>query len=106
MPAKKPSASSTPAKKKPGAKPKAPTKPKAPASLPYVLELEEKDNPKNLDRLYIPGMSENVEGYDAGIAKWLFVSDLTIQVDKNWPARVGDVINVGRLLDSGGHGGH
>lgn len=101
MPAKKPSASSTPAKKKPGAKPKAPTKPKAPASLPYVLELEEKDNPKNLDRLYIPGMSENVEGYDAGIAKWLFVSDLTIQVDKNWPARVGDVINVGRLLDSG-----
>lgn len=107
MPAKKPSASSSPTKAKTGAgpksptKPKSPAKPKTPASVPYVLEMEEKGNPESLDRLYIPGMSEYVEGYDAGIPQWLFISGLTIQVDKNWQAKPGDIITVGRLLDGG-----
>lgn len=107
MPAKKPSVPSSPAKTKTGAKPKSPAKPKgsakpkAPPSVPYLLELSEKDNPKNLDRLYIPGMSENVVGYDAGIPAWLFYSGLTVQVDKNWKAAPDDIISVGTLRDSG-----
>jgi len=33
-----------------------------------TLTLEKKDNPKHLDRLYVPGMVDNVDGEDAGIA--------------------------------------
>lgn len=82
------------------AKPKSPAPPKKAATAKNLLKLKPNKNPKNLDRLYIPGMSEDVDGYDAGIPAWLFASGLTIQVDKNWDAKVNDVITVGKLIDS------
>jgi len=50
--------------------------------------------PKILDRLKIPGMSQGVSGYDAGVPAWLLGSGLTVQVDRNWPGAVGDIITV------------
>ena len=82
-------------------KTKASAKQKVPAPSHTIMTLEEKKAPKYLDRLYIPGMSENVKGYDAGVPKWLFESGMTIQVDKGWAAAPGDVITVGKLLDDG-----
>lgn len=67
-------------------KTKASAKQKVPAPSHTIMTLEEKKAPKYLDRLYIPGMSENVKGYDAGVPKWLFESGMTIQVDKGWAA--------------------
>jgi len=51
-----------------------------------------KKKPKNLDRLIIPGMSQNVPGYDGGVPGWLSSSGLTVRVDKNWAASAGDTI--------------
>lgn len=84
-----------PAKKPPAAPDKTPPEPNT------LLRLDKQKKPKNLDRLYIPGMSENVPGYEAGVPKWLFESGMTIQVDKNWDAKTGDVITVGKLLNTG-----
>ena len=50
--------------------------------------------PKQLDRLSIPGMTKNVPGYDGGVAAWLLVQGLTVVVDRNWLAKPGDVITV------------
>lgn len=80
-------------------KPKLPATAKKPAATKKILTLKPKKNPKNLDRLYIPGMTENIDGYDAGIAEWLFASGMTIQVDKNWTAKPGDIITVGKLVN-------
>lgn len=55
--------------------------------------------PKFLDRLLIPGMSPAFEGFDGGIPLWLLARDLTVTVQKNWPARAGDVIEVVTLPD-------
>lgn len=107
MAAKKtPTASKVPAKpataKAPAkaiAKPKPAATPKKTAAAKNLLKLTPRKNPKNLDRLYIPGMSEDVDGYDAGIAAWLFAFGMTIQVDKNWNAKPGDVITVGKLIN-------
>lgn len=108
MPAKKSPAAGTPATKNTAAKtkasPKTTTKPKAPATPEKnaapktLLKLKPKKNPKNLDRLYIPGMTEGIEHYDAGLPAWLFAFGLTIQVDKNWNAKPGDRITVGKLI--------
>lgn len=50
--------------------------------------------PKFLDTLRVPGMSPAFEGYDGGIALWLLTRGLTLTVDKNWPAKPGDKIQV------------
>lgn len=84
---------------KAAAKPKSPATPKKTAKAKNLLKLTPKKKPKNLDRLYIPGMSEDVKGYDAGIPAWLFAFGMTIQVDKNWNAKPGDVITVGKLIN-------
>ncbi|MDY0834074.1 hypothetical protein [Pseudomonas sp. SED1] len=55
--------------------------------------------PKNLDRLIIPGMSQGVSGYDGGVPAWLLASGLTVQVDKNWAAVEGDIITVADISD-------
>ena len=99
MPAKKTTAAKTPSPKKATAPRKSPAKANAVAAEDGLLKLPKNNNPKNLDRLYIPGMSENVKGYDAGIPAWLFASGMTVQVDKNWDAKPNDIITVGRLLD-------
>ncbi len=39
------------------------------------------------------------EGFDGGIPLWLLARDLTVTVQKNWPARAGDVIEVVTLPD-------
>lgn len=103
MPAKKTPAAAAvqPATSKPAAKKVTAKKPKTRASQTGTITLENNKAPKNLDRLYIPGMSENVAGYDAGIPKWLFESGMTMQVYKNWAAKPGDSISVGKLLDNG-----
>ncbi|MCF5724950.1 hypothetical protein [Pseudomonas syringae] len=96
MPAtKKPTATLPPASKK-----NTGVKPGITASAKTLLKIRKKKNPNNLAQLYIPGMSENIEGYDAGIALWLFVSGLTLQVDNNWDAKAGDVISVGKLINA------
>jgi hypothetical protein len=69
-----------------------------PDSKKKILKLKKKKNPKFLDRLYIPGMTQNVELYDAGLPRWLFDAGATIQVDKNWDAKPGDIITVGKLI--------
>lgn len=98
-PAKKTAAPTTPEKKTTAVKAKAPVKPKAGDAEHTTLKLEKNNKPTFLDQPHVPGMNENVPGYDAGIPKWLFESGLTIQVDKNWAAKPGDIITVGRLLD-------
>jgi hypothetical protein len=50
--------------------------------------------PKQLPRLSIPGMTDNVDGYDGGIPAWLIVAGLSIQVDNHWFANAGDIINI------------
>ncbi|WP_439855489.1 hypothetical protein [Pseudomonas yamanorum] len=55
--------------------------------------------PKNLDRLVVPGMSQGVSGYDGGVPAWLLGRGLTVQVNKNWPAAEGDIITVGDISD-------
>ncbi|MHA6575596.1 hypothetical protein [Pseudomonas yamanorum] len=52
-----------------------------------------------LERLVIPGMSQNVPGYDGGLPEWLFASGLTAQVNKTWDAQPGDMITVGEQID-------
>ena len=92
-----------PAKKTPATRDTTPTKPKAATSANTLLTLgkpKKPKKPKNLDRLYIPGMTENVPAYDAGVPKWLFESGMTIQVDKNWDAKAGDIITVGKLINA------
>ncbi|MGF6093985.1 hypothetical protein [Pseudomonas sp. 18175] len=96
--AAKPTTSKAKAAPKTPAKPKPVSAPKKPATAKNLLKLKLKKNPKNLDRLSIPGMTENVDGYDGGIPAWLFESGLTFRVDKNWKAKVGDVITVGKLI--------
>jgi hypothetical protein len=98
MPAKKTTAAKTPTPKKAAAPLKSPAKANVIAAEEGLLKLPKNKSPKNLDRLYIPGMSVNVAGYDAGIPEWLFASGVTVQVDKNWDAKPNDVISVGRLL--------
>ena len=101
VPVKQPTATKAAAKQTSAVTPKAPAKPKAVTSAKGSLKADKKRTPKNLDRLYIPGMSENVPGFDAGIPKWLFESGVTIQVDKNWVAAPGDIISVGKLDSAG-----
>ncbi|QHF44915.1 hypothetical protein PspS35_14435 [Pseudomonas sp. S35] len=50
--------------------------------------------PNQLPRLSIPGMTDNVDGYDGGIPAWLMVSGLTVRVDNNWLANLGDIISI------------
>lgn len=97
MPAKK---TATETKTEAAAKTKTTMKSKAVAAMNNLVTLTPQDNPKNLDRLYIPGASESVDGHDAGVAKWLFKSGLTIVVYKNWNAQPGDIITFGILISS------
>ena len=60
------------------------TKPKKPSPV----------KPKFLDTLRVPGMSPAFAGYDGGIPLWLLARGLTVSVDKNWPAKPGDKIEV------------
>ena len=55
--------------------------------------------PRQLDRLNIPGMKQNVIGYDGGVGLWLLTYGLTVVVDRNWLASPGDVINIVRMPD-------
>lgn len=82
------------------AKPKSAAATKKATTAKNLLKLKPKKNPKFLDRLYIPGMTEGIDGYDAGIPTWLFAFGMTIQVDKNWNAKPGDVITVGKRINS------
>ncbi|WP_073522392.1 hypothetical protein [Pseudomonas fluorescens] len=50
--------------------------------------------PKFLDTLRVPGMSPAFKGYDGGIPLWLLTRGLTVTVDKNWPAKPKDKIQV------------
>lgn len=95
----KATAAKTKASLKTTAKHKSTATPKKTAVAKTLLTLKPKKNPKNLDRLYIPGMTEDIEHYDAGIAAWLFAFGVTIQVDKNWVAKPGDLITVGKLIN-------
>ncbi|KAA6168478.1 hypothetical protein [Pseudomonas veronii] len=102
MPAKKTQPAAAPAKN--AATPKTAVKKTAAATLKapsatanHTLTLEKKSNPKNLDRLNIPGASG--DGDEAGIAAWLFESGLTLEVQRNWVASPGDIITVGKLID-------
>lgn len=52
------------------------------------------EQPKQLPRLSIPGMTTSVDGYDGGIPAWLMVSGLTVQVDNTWHANAGDIISI------------
>jgi hypothetical protein len=55
--------------------------------------------PEALERLVIPGMTQNVPGYDGGLPEWLFASGLTAQVNNSWGAQPGDMITVGEQID-------
>ncbi|TFY87979.1 hypothetical protein DYL59_17120 [Pseudomonas kairouanensis] len=96
MPAKKPQAAALAVKKQP--KPKVPAKAKAPASSSKTITLKQKKNPKFLDRLFIPGRTQGIEGYHAGVPKWLIQFGLNVTVYRNWTAKVGDIITVGILI--------
>lgn len=95
----KPAAVKTNANPKGSDNPKLSAASKKAAAPKTLLTLKPKKTPKNLDRLYIPGMSEDLEVYDAGVPAWLFISGLTLQVDKNWNAKPGDLITVGKLIN-------
>lgn len=49
------------------AKPKSAAPPKKATTAKNLLKLKPKKNPKNLDRLYIPGMTEGIDGYDLSL---------------------------------------
>ncbi len=53
--------------------------------------------PKQLDRVRIPGMTLNIPGYDGGVGDWLLTAGLTVVVDKNWLAAPGDEIIIVRM---------
>ncbi|MFL1417340.1 hypothetical protein ACI77M_14180 [Pseudomonas fildesensis] len=91
MPAKKTQTESVPANKNA----------KAGVSSKKTLVLGESKNPKSLDRLFIPGATRDIQGYDAGIPAWLIEYDLRVSVHKNWEAAEGDVIHVGYLKGPG-----
>lgn len=55
--------------------------------------------PKTLDRLFIPGMTIDVPGYDGAVPAWLLEFGLTVHIDKNWAAQPGDIIIVGDVRD-------
>ncbi|MGQ7863359.1 hypothetical protein ACUN0G_29375 [Pseudomonas sp. 32A] len=55
--------------------------------------------PAVLEPLVIPGMTQNVPGYDGGIPEWLFASGLTAQVNNTWAAQPGDMVTVGEQID-------
>ncbi len=96
----KPAVAKAKAPSKPSAaKPQSPASAKKPAAPKKLLTLKPKKNPKYLDRLFIPGATENIPNYDVGVPAWLFVSGLTIEVDKNWNAKAGDIITVGKLIN-------
>lgn len=96
MSAKKPQAAALAVKKQP--KPKVPAKAKAPASSSKTITLKKQKNPKFLDRLFIPGRTQGIEGYHAGIPKWLIQFGLNVTVYRVWPAKPGDIITVGILI--------
>ena len=50
--------------------------------------------PNQLPRLSIPGMTDNVDGYDGGIPAWLMVAGLTVRLDNSWFASLGDTISI------------
>jgi hypothetical protein len=55
--------------------------------------------PNQLPRLSIPGMTNNVDGYDGGIPAWLMRSGLTVRVDNSWFASRGDIISIVLMPD-------
>ncbi len=53
--------------------------------------------PRQLDRLSIPGMTRQVPGYDGGVNAMLVAFGLTVLIERNWLAKAGDVITVVRM---------
>ena len=96
MPTKKPQVAALTTNKTPT--PKVPAKAKATAPSSKNITLKKKKNPKFLDRLFIPGRTQGIEGYHAGIPKWLIQFGLNVTVYRVWLAKPGDTITVGILI--------
>lgn len=96
MPTKKTQAAAPTAKKQPT--PKAPATAKAPASSRKTITLTKKKKPKFLDRLFIPGRTQGIDGYHAGVPAWLIQFGLSVTVYRNWSVQPRDIITVGILI--------
>lgn len=57
------------------------------------------EQPQQLPRVSIPGMTANVDGYDGGIPAWLIASGLSVRVDNSWVANPDDIISVVQMPD-------
>lgn len=57
------------------------------------------DQPRQLPRLLIPGLTNQVDGYDGGIPAWLIAAGLSVRVDNTWVASIDDIVSIVSMPD-------